>query len=74
MYHGFDLIGQPDVVLVADEDVIALGIAKGVFEVGRVASLAIVADDADARVAEVANHIERAVGGAVVGDDDLVVG
>jgi len=46
--------------------------AQGVFKIGSVASLGMIIDDADARIAECTDDIERVVGGAVVGDDYLI--
>jgi hypothetical protein len=40
--------------------------SQGVFEIGRVASLALVANDAYARITKCPDDIESAIGGAVV--------
>jgi len=72
MDDGLDLLRVPHVVLIADEDVVALCMTQGILEIGGVASLALVLDYADAGIAECADDIKRAVGGAVVGDDYLI--
>lgn len=64
--YGFDLVGQPHVILVTNEDIVALRMSQGVFEIGRVASLALIENNAYARITKCPDDIESAIGGAVV--------
>ena len=73
MDDGLDLVREPHIVLIADEDVVALCMTQGILEIGGVASLTLVLDYAYAGVAECTDDIERVVGGAVVGDDHFIV-
>ena len=71
-HHDADLVGLPDVVLVAEEDVVALGVAEGVLEVEHGRTLARTFDNAHVGTAQGADLGEGGVGGAVVGHDDFV--
>lgn len=65
--------GQPNVVLVGEEDIIALGMVQCVLEIAVGAVLAYIVDYLDSRVVERTDDGEGGVGRSVVGDDQLVV-
>lgn len=72
--HALHLAFEPQIVLIGEENVFSSRLLEGMFKIldGRPRAGAL--NDAHNRVIEGAHHVERAVGGAIIGNDHFVVG
>ena len=72
--HALHLAFEPKIVLIGEKDVFSSRLLECMFEIWDGRSRAGTLNDTHNRAVEGAHHIERAVGGAIVGDDHFVIG